>query len=216
MPGPRPATRGLPRLAPLLAAAALSAPIDAAAHIEITSHVDRNGVDAQKTGPCGKAGSVRGDTVYTYEPGEAVTIAWHEYVDHPGHFRVAFDDDGDDDFVDPVTADDRYNSDAVLVEVDDPGGVHDFEVTVDLPAIECEACTIQVIQVMTDKAPFGDGNDLYYHCIDVRLRAGGGPNTTEAVDGGGCRCAGDPRGAGGPALGLLVALALAGLRRRRG
>lgn len=36
------------------------------------------------------------------EPGASIQVVWNEYVDHPGHFRISFDIDGDDDFVDPV------------------------------------------------------------------------------------------------------------------
>src|SRR5690606_17740409 len=116
-----------------------------------------------------------GDTVYTYAPGATITLSWFEFIDHPGHYRVAFDQDGDDDFIEPTTATDLYNSDAVLLDgIPDEDGVHDYEVEVTLPDVECESCTLQILQIMTDKPPFGDGNDLYYHCIDLRLAGDGG------------------------------------------
>ena len=51
----------------------------------------------------GISGGVRTDRVTYYEPGETIEVRWDEYVDHPGHYRNAFDPDGDDDFVDPAT-----------------------------------------------------------------------------------------------------------------
>ena len=49
--------------------------------------------------------------------------------------------------------------------------------TVTLPNIECENCTIQVMQVMEDPVgdahgPFDGKSDLYYRCIDVKLKKG--------------------------------------------
>ncbi|MCB9566055.1 MAG: hypothetical protein H6710_02335 [Myxococcales bacterium] len=206
--------RALPWIA--LALAGALAPATALAHIEITSHVTRHGKFEQKVGPCGAAddGSP-GSMIYTYEPGEVVTIAWDEFIDHPAYYRIAFDPDGSDDFVDPASADERYSNDAVLLDgIEDLPGVHDYSVDLTLPAIECEACTIQVIQVMLDKAPFGDGNDIYYHCIDVRLVVGGGPdiNTDEE---GGCGCdVADPRAGDGLLGALLLGLVARGRRRR--
>jgi hypothetical protein len=39
--------------------------------------------------------------VYTYEPGQTITVKFTEYISHPGYFRFAFDNDGDNDFVTP-------------------------------------------------------------------------------------------------------------------
>jgi hypothetical protein len=60
--------------------------------------------------------------------------------------------------------------------------------TVTLPNIECENCTIQVMQVMEDPVgdahgPFDGKSDLYYKCIDVKLKKGVGktPGTVDTV-----------------------------------
>lgn len=216
----------------LVSTLVLCSPSIADAHIEIVSHIDRFGRDNQKQAPCGLANmSEPGSNIYTYAPGATITIAWHEFVDHPGHYRIAFDDQGDDDFLTPSSATDLYNNSAVLLDdIADLDGVHDYAVDVTLPDIECEQCTIQVIQVMTDKPPFGDGNDVYFHCIDVALAIGGDPSTGEPTttaaeptsDSGGCACssgASRPGVAGQPGFaGLIVPfglLGLLGLRRRR-
>lgn len=59
--------------------------------------------------------------------------------------------------------------------------------TVTLPNIECENCTIQVMQVMEDPVgdahgPFDGKSDLYYHCVDIKLKKGVGktPGTVDA------------------------------------
>jgi MYXO-CTERM domain-containing protein len=194
-------------------------PRSTSAHIEIVSHTTRFGPEMQKQAPCGVAGASEPGEVYVYAPGATVHIAWHEFIDHPGHYRIAFDNQGDDDFPTPTSADDRYANATVLIDgIADEDGVHDYGVDVTLPDIECERCTIQVIQVMTDKPPFGDGNDVYFHCIDVALSVGGDPSTGDGSssdddDESGCSCASDPGG-----LGLVVVgvLALPFLRRRRG
>ncbi|HFE44488.1 MAG TPA: hypothetical protein ENJ18_03195, partial [Nannocystis exedens] len=150
----------------------------AAAHIEVTSHIDRHGRNHQKVGPCGAADDGEpGANIYVYEPGETLTVSWHEFISHPGHYRLSFDDQGSDDFVDPATADELYSNETVLLDgIEDLSGVSDYEASITLPDLECDVCTIQLIQLMTDKAPYGDGNDIYYHCIDVRLVEGGGPD----------------------------------------
>src|SRR5262245_41957822 len=78
------------------------------AHIALNSPPPR--VTDLKEGPCGKAGSVRGSNITVFEPGETITVTWQETVAHPGHYRIAFDDDGDDGFPFPTstaTADGR-------------------------------------------------------------------------------------------------------------
>lgn len=188
------------RLAPaLLLALAALAPARAGAHIEIVTHETRFGPNYQKVGPCGLDQPGPGATVYSYAPGETVVIGWNEFIDHPGHYRVAFDQDGDDDFLDPATADDLYNNAAVILDgIPDEPNVHDYEVELQLPDVECANCTIQILQIMTDKPPYGDGNDIYYHCIDVELVAGGGTDTTGDGDtSGGTDTTGDGDTSGG-------------------
>lgn len=143
---------------------------DAYAHIQLMYPAQR--YDDQKQGPCGLTNGGRGEVVTTLAPGATITVTWDETVNHPGHFRISFDPDGDDDFVDPLSFTDTYTNESVMVDdiIDTPaGGVSGYTIT--LPDIECDNCTLQVVQVMTDKAPYGDGNDLYYQCADLVLTA---------------------------------------------
>ena len=210
-----------------LALVALS-PLEAHAHLGLDSPISRYGPDVLKTGPCGVAGGGRTGAVTYYEPGETIEVFWNEYVDHPGHYRIAFDDDGDDDFVDPATMMEFYSNDTVLLDgIEDRGpGERDYRATVTLPDVTCDNCTLQVIQVMYDKPMYTTpGNDIYYQCANLVLREGGtapgadadaGTGTgTDADAGGGC---GVVRGAVGglgimPMFLILFARRLA--RRRR-
>ncbi len=171
------------------------------AHIDLDSagsHKSRYGRSQIKKGPCGRTGGTRGTNVYTYAPGEKITIKLDEFVPHPGYFRIAFDEDGDDDFLNPQTvapinracmddsrdhcgAPDFYNNKTVLLDNLDPhlrGPRRGYAWDVTLPNVECNNCTIQVIQVMTDAFPIHapydpayTSEDVYYQCIDVVLKA---------------------------------------------
>jgi MYXO-CTERM domain-containing protein len=158
---------------------AAEVPSTARAHISLEragTHKSRYGDANIKEGVCGlKNETARGKNVYTYEPGETITIKVTETIPHPGYFRIAFDDDGVDDFKDPVSIkpldprrkcpfdrwdrcdkSDFYNTKAVLPGMDNLfphvtagfGTLYEFKVK--LPEVECTNCTIQIIQVMED------------------------------------------------------------------
>jgi len=213
----------------------------AEAHLELLSPVSRYGRTVLKAGPCGKAGGQRTANVTRLPPGATIDVTWNEYVNHPGHFRISFDDDGDDSFVDPVCVsgcDTRtpvfeFDTDPTILLDDIPdtnGGESTVRVT--LPDIECDTCTLQVIQVMVDKPPYTlPGNDIYYQCADLVLSAdapadGGAPpgegdggpgdaGSGSRRDEGGCACTaaggGSSRGSGAP--GALALLALTAIVR---
>ena len=158
----------------------------ASAHIILTSHDSRYGRREIKQGPCGRRGGMRSENVYTYAPGQTIVLVWDEFIPHPGHFRIAFDADGDDDFVDPADYDDFLTNEAVLLDNlfphDRGGAMSDWTQEVTLPDIECDNCTLQLTQMMTDKPPYEIGtNDLYYNCIDLVLRRGAGPDAGAPV-----------------------------------
>jgi hypothetical protein len=126
-----------------------------------------------KDGPCGDGPHVRGTDVATFEPGQTITVKWHETIGHQSTYRISFDDDGDDSFEDPETTTDYYTNETVLLdEIADVPGNGEYAVEVTLPDIECDNCTLQVIQLMLDKPPYVPGtNDIYYQCADVALIA---------------------------------------------
>ncbi len=156
---------------------AVAAP--ASAHLGLDAPTSRYGQNILKTAPCGMLNGARSENVSTFEAGQTITVRWNEYVNHPGHYRIAFDDDGHDDFVEPrclAECDNRdmdielYSNDAVLMDgIPDANG-GDYSVEITLPDVVCDNCTLQVVQVMTDKPPYtAGGNDLYYQCADLVL-----------------------------------------------
>jgi MYXO-CTERM domain-containing protein len=164
-----------------LALAVTLSGVVASAHISIErggTHNSRYPERDQKLGPCGRATGAHGDgPVYTYEPGQTITVRFKEVIPHPSYFRFAFDTDGDDGFkmpasiqpIDPTRAcpynaadqcgaSDFYNTPEVLPNMDNigrhlsnqlpPDGLWEFQVK--LPDVECSKCTLQLIQVMED------------------------------------------------------------------
>ncbi len=204
----------LPRA--LVVLSCLVAALPAASHIRLDEPVAR--YTDQKSGPCGRAGGERTDRVTVYKPGATLTVRWTETIDHPGHYRIAFDEDGDERFPVPAAFDDTSGGPTVLVDgIADRAGGGEYEQVVTLPNVECERCTLQLIQMMTDKPPYGDGNDLYFQCADLALRADA-PDEGEYLGpdaAAGCSCAAPSERA--PLGGGLVAARTSGalLRRRR-
>lgn len=222
----------------------LGCPAWASAHLDLTMPPSRYGPEVLKDGPCGIPGGVRSENVTYFEPGETIEVRWDEYVDHPGHYRIAFDPDGDDDFVDPSTMMELYSNEAVLLDgIEDEGPQQRYySVQVTLPDLTCDNCTLQVIQMMYDKPPYTTpGNDIYYQCADLVLSADGTPDggagsgssidagTGDAstggaggvsvpgtsADGGGCSAAPKPRKGFATVCLMLLLLGRRFARRRR-
>jgi len=160
----------------------LGTPREANAHVCLEFPVSRVGLDCtrnspQKMGPCPVVG--RTTFVNVFRPGETIDIRIRETVDHPSHYRVAFNPDGDA-FVDPVTIDDTSGRHPFVLSdgiADDESDVQMIRIT--FPEATCENCTLQVIQVMHDKQENGfggangsanDNDDVYYACADIALR----------------------------------------------
>jgi Lytic polysaccharide mono-oxygenase, cellulose-degrading len=191
---------------------------DAGAHIELMSPEPRT--LELKVAPCGLGGLPRAN-INHFDPGQTIEVVWQETIGHPGHYRISFDDDGDDDFKDPRSFTDLNTAPSVMIDnIADRTGTQIYRQMLTLPDITCGNCTLQVIQVMTDKPPYGDGDDVYHQCADlvlgtpadagvvpdggVRADAGGGGGSA-----GGCGCAVATRGPSGGVAALLAASALA-------
>jgi hypothetical protein len=197
----------------------------AAAHICLDFPISRAGSECvirtpQKIGPCGI--NERSLHVNVFRPGETIEVVIRETINHPSHYRIAFNPDGDD-FPDPVAVDD-IDPEHPYVLLD---GIEDEDervqtVQITFPEIECENCTLQLIQVMYDKqgngfggarGGEGDNDDLYYACADIALR--GEPLPASAASAGPERGAGTSRSL---AIGLLGVIGLTAIRppgRRR-
>ena len=148
-------------------------------HVCLVFPTPRVGADCtagspQKVGPCGLEGR---DNVTQFTPGETITVRFNETIDHPSHFRIAFNPNGDA-FPDPRSVDDKSGGPLVLFD-----GITDEEeaeqqIGITFPNVECTRCTLQLIQVMYDKGVNGFGgrnaqggnDDIYYSCADIVLR----------------------------------------------
>jgi len=163
---------------------ALSTSTSAWAHIALSSPAARYAQEAQKEGPCGMAGNPPGTNPPTeLEVGDPLVVMWDEFVDHGGHFRISISNTGDDAFLNPTAFDDFYNSPTVILDeiMDDGQELHQAEIVV--PDIECNPCSLQLIQVMYG-GEFGEGS-LYYQCADIVINGASAETTAgEASTGG--------------------------------
>lgn len=152
----------------------------AQAHIDLTYPRPRPG--DIKTAPCGEAGSRRGTTSTELEPGATITVVWEETIGHQGHYRIAFDDDGQD-FELPRTIQ-AVDGRTILADgIPDPAGQQPtFRAEVTLPDIECDRCTLQLIQVMSTAPSNWPESSLYFQCADLTLRTGAGPGNPPPSD----------------------------------
>jgi len=129
-----------------------------------------------KSGPCGQEVNGRTDRVSVFEPGATIEVTWDETTNHRSYYRVAFDVDGDDAFptflgngvgtegIDPQGLCPADGQVILAYDMDDrSGGSHTLAVR--LPDVECERCTLQVIQFMYDT-----GRPYYFQCADLALR----------------------------------------------
>ena len=184
--------------AALVACATFACPGLAAAHFHLDAPENwitqmENG-DPQKTGPCGalmemnKTYTASG-AVTPFKAGDTVTIKLEETVSHPGHYRVALAvSDRSELPPEPMVTkkDDTMNGQCGSVPIMDPpvfpiladGELKDATpqsgqqtITVKLPDdIECDKCTLQVLEFMSDhSAPC-----FYHHCADISITKDGG------------------------------------------
>ncbi len=189
----------------------LVAPALAQAHVALLEPPARYAREHVKSGPCGHPDNPSGEVTRSYVIGETIEIRFDEYIGHPGHFRIALSTEGDGALVDPTDYDDFYSAPNVLLDdIDDPDGVSDHRIEVTLPDTPCDPCTLQLIQVMTDKPPWGPegGNELYYQCADIRIVADESQlpddddtnpppeSGSDDDEGGGCAVGGSRRGTG--------------------
>lgn len=174
--------RALAAASMLAAASLLAAP--ALAHIDLLQPAARapgRPDTALSRGPCGqRANARREEGVHVFRPGQAIDVVLDVYVQHVSYFRVAFDADGDDSFSDrPSMPSDPAADDPTLLPAADgelildyiqdrTGGVERIEREITLPDVECERCTLQVIQ-FTYGLPLASAT--YYQCADLVLDA---------------------------------------------
>lgn len=218
----------------------------ASAHVRIVSPTPRT-TSELKDRHCGLTGSTRAN-VQTFPPGATVHLVWDEYIQHPGWFRISFQQNGEIFEIPPESdgptgggAPSNYPTENLTGMTDAGTGsliladrIADGTLSMDvtLPNVQCDNCTLQLIQMMTDKPPYTTdtaSNDIYFACVDLVLSATapdaapatpdadpGNPGNPDAGGGGGgasggCSTSG---GSAGLASGILTAVALVLARRR--
>jgi len=149
------------------------------------------------THPCGGNPSKRGNIVTTFRPGQSVKLQWNVFVTHttPGRWRISIDDSGQD-FPDPVGASDTSTLPFFMDNVEASGATMQ-ELTVTLPNIECNDCTMQMLQYKYEKPPYTDPSSFYYQCADIVISSD--PNATGgAPSAGGMPAGGSAAGGSSP------------------
>jgi hypothetical protein len=139
-----------------------------------------------KSGPCGQVENGRTGNVNVFEPGATIEITWTEFTNHRSYYRVAFDRDGDDAF--PTFAGSGLGAEGIDPSgpcpvdgqvilaydmQDGNGGSHTLSVR--LPDIECENCTLQLVQYMFDTP-----RPYYFQCADLALRRASDAGVSDA------------------------------------
>jgi len=164
----------------------LSAP--AFAHVNFVFPQPRHpGTDDIKQPPCGVANDARDPNhVTVFAPGQTIMVEFDEAIQHEGFFRISFDDDGQDAFVPPLSRSAIQSTPMLPVLLDNipDKTTNDYRVTVTLPNVECENCTLELIQVMTT-ADTWSTDEIYFACADIALREGGGSGAGGSGAGGG-------------------------------
>jgi len=179
-----------------IVAVAAALPVSADAHftlMEPASWLMENRLgDPQKAGPCGGTSADAGTPTMTVTPvagGSKLHLKVQETVFHPGHYRVALAMNSRAELpVDPdvVTRDTEKGAwsvsaaiqspvrppviaDGLWAHTERPAGP--FETDIDLPNINCEKCTLQIIQFMAEHGRNRDGDFSYHHCADLKITA---------------------------------------------
>lgn len=150
--------------------------------------------DPQKLGPCGGTSGNPGtvsNAMGDYRGGDMLHIKIREAIFHPGHYRVALAVNSrielppdpetqtrdtprgpfsvsakiDPSPKPPVLADGLF----VHTQRPAPGSFHETDIR--LPNINCDKCTLQVVQWMGEHALNPDGGYTYHHCAEMKITA---------------------------------------------
>lgn len=149
----------------------------------------------QKLGPCGGTTADKGmpsNAVNKVKGGQKLHIKIEETVFHPGHYRVALAVNSPAQLpADPeviTRTSDRgpwsvsaaiakqpqkpVLADGLFVHTERPAAA--WETDVEIPNINCEKCTLQIVQFMAEHGYNPDGGYFYHHCADLQITADSG------------------------------------------
>lgn len=150
--------------------------------------------DPQKAGPCGTKAEIPGvptGKVTAMKGGDMLHIKIQETIYHPGFYRVALSVlDRKELPADPVATTRESPRGPISVSgtiesapqvpvLADGLFLHKapvakgtfLETDVKLPNINCDKCTVQIIQFMEEHGLNKDGDFTYHHCADLKITA---------------------------------------------
>lgn len=150
--------------------------------------------DPQKAAPCGTSDITKGTPtgkVTAMTGGDMLHIKIKETIYHPGYYRVALSVlDRSELPADPVaetreTPRGPYSvsgaidpdpkppvlADGLFFHRERPEKDTFWETDIKLPNINCEKCTVQVLQFMEEHGLNREGDFSYHHCADLKITA---------------------------------------------
>ena len=150
--------------------------------------------DPQKAAPCGTSDITKGTPsgkVTEMKGGDMLHIKIKETIYHPGYYRVALSVlDRSELPADPVATTREGTRGPISVSAKiDPApkapvladGLFEhrvrpqpntfWETDIKLPNINCERCTVQVLQFMEEHGLNKEGEFSYHHCADLKITA---------------------------------------------
>jgi hypothetical protein len=178
------------------AAALLFAPAAASAHFQLlapaSALVENQLGDPQKMAPCGGVTGNPGtptNAVTAVRGGDMLHVKVAETVFHPGHYRIALVTDRKalpadpaattrDSAGGPISVSAQISpakppilADGLFPHTDRQPTPINWETDVKLPNINCDHCTLQVIQFMAEHGLNKDGDFSYHHCATLKITA---------------------------------------------
>ena len=148
--------------------------------------------DPQKMAPCGGTSANPGTpsaAVTKIKGGSKLHLKIQETVHHPGHYRVALAVNSRTELPkDPevTTREGARGPISVSAVIQNPArppvladglfahtarGEEMFETDIDIPNINCEKCTLQIIEFMAEHGLNADGDYSYHHGADLQITA---------------------------------------------
>ena len=149
--------------------------------------------DPQKAAPCGGTSADPGtptNIVGKVQGGQMLHVKVQETVYHPGHYRIALAVNRAELPPDPETTTRETErgpwsvsakiqnpvqppvlADGLWAHTDRSAIAQPFETDVMIPNINCEKCTLQIIQFMAEHGRNRDGDFSYHHCADLQITA---------------------------------------------
>ncbi len=106
-----------------------------------------------KFGPCGNL--PRSPNPARLTSGATIDVEFESNIFHQGYFRIAFS----------LADDTGFDRHVLIDDIPDYATQVNRSLSLTLPDVECDTCTLQLVQVMMDRTPPTN----YYSCADIQL-----------------------------------------------